>query len=116
MNNYKFWFVVGSQFLYGPEALAEVEKNGRAIVEGLNNSNNLPFEIIYKTTIKTSTETKEIVSVLIRTKIVQVLLLLPYIQSSKMWINGLNLLQSHGYTFILSLIEKSPMKKLIWAI
>lgn len=32
LQDYKFWFIVGSQFLYGPEALKAVEedaKNGR---------------------------------------------------------------------------------------
>lgn len=32
-NNYKFWFITGSQALYGPEALQQVEadakKNGQ---------------------------------------------------------------------------------------
>lgn len=94
MNNYKFWFVVGSQFLYGPETLAEVEKNGRAIVEGLNNSKNLPFEIIYKTTIKTSTETKEIVSAANSDKnCAGIITFCHTFSPSKMWINGLNLLQ-----------------------
>ena len=35
MQDYKFWFVVGSQPLYGPEALAEVEKDARKLVDGL---------------------------------------------------------------------------------
>ena len=28
MKNYEFWFVVGSQFLYGPEVLETVEERG----------------------------------------------------------------------------------------
>ena len=47
-RQYAFWFVVGSQFLYGPETLAQVERDGRTIVDGLNGSGNLPYEVVYK--------------------------------------------------------------------
>jgi len=50
---YKFWFATGSQHLYGPETLAEVERNARAIVEGLNRSGELPFEVVYKPVLTT---------------------------------------------------------------
>ena len=36
-SNYQFWFVVGSQFLYGPQTLAEVEKDiSSMLVEAAN--------------------------------------------------------------------------------
>jgi len=36
------WFVVGSQHLYGPEALAQVADNGRFIANALDESPTLP--------------------------------------------------------------------------
>ena len=36
----EFWFVVGSQHLYGEEALQTVKNNAAVIVESLNNSGN----------------------------------------------------------------------------
>ena len=35
LKNYEFWFVVGSQFLYGPEVLATVEARAKEMVEKL---------------------------------------------------------------------------------
>ena len=33
MRNYEFWFVVGSQFLYGPEVLETVDARAREMAE-----------------------------------------------------------------------------------
>ena len=48
MQDYKFWFVVGSQPLYGPEALAEVEKDARKLVDGLNEGGKLDYPVEFK--------------------------------------------------------------------
>jgi L-arabinose isomerase len=42
------WFVVGSQHLYGPEALAQVADNGRFIANALNDSHKLPVKVVFK--------------------------------------------------------------------
>ncbi|MGB2541129.1 L-arabinose isomerase [Leuconostoc suionicum] len=49
IQDYKFWFVTGSQFLYGPEALKQVEEDSKKIIEKLNESGNLPYPIEFKT-------------------------------------------------------------------
>ena len=36
LKNYEFWFVTGSQPLYGPEVIDQVSDNTKIIVEGLN--------------------------------------------------------------------------------
>ena len=38
MKDYEFWFVVGSQFLYGPEVLKTVATRAEEMVEKLNAS------------------------------------------------------------------------------
>ena len=43
---YNFWFVVGSQFLYGPEVLKTVEERAKEMAEELSKS--LPHPLIYK--------------------------------------------------------------------
>lgn len=48
VKNYEFWFVTGSQPLYGPEVIDQVAANSKIVVEGLNNK-NLPYKIIFKT-------------------------------------------------------------------
>ncbi|SPZ51162.1 L-arabinose isomerase [Sarcina ventriculi] len=51
MKNYKFWFATGSQSLYGEECLKEVEKHSKLIIDGLNKSGILPFEVLWKPTL-----------------------------------------------------------------
>lgn len=53
-RNYKFWFCTGSQDLYGDECLAHVAEHSRIIVEKLNESGNLPYEVILKPTLITN--------------------------------------------------------------
>ena len=53
-KNYKFWFCTGSQDLYGDECLANVAKHSQIIVESLNKSGMLPFEVIWKPTLITN--------------------------------------------------------------
>jgi L-arabinose isomerase len=50
-KKYKFWFATGSQDLYGDETLREVAEHSRIIVEGLNKSGILPFEVVLKPTL-----------------------------------------------------------------
>ena len=52
MNNYSFWFVVGSQFLYGPEVLETVAQRAQEMAGEL--SQVLPFPLVYKVTAKTN--------------------------------------------------------------
>ena len=50
-KNYKFWFATGSQDLYGDECLAEVARHSQIMVEGMNQSGLLPFELVAKPTL-----------------------------------------------------------------
>ena len=48
MQSYEFWFVVGSQSLYGPEVLETVANRAAEMVGALNASGNLPCKLVYK--------------------------------------------------------------------
>ncbi|BBF45052.1 L-arabinose isomerase [Lachnospiraceae bacterium KM106-2] len=50
-KNYKFWFATGSQDLYGEECLRKVAEHSAKIVEELNKSGRLPFEVVLKPTL-----------------------------------------------------------------
>ena len=54
MKKYQFWFCTGSQDLYGDECLAHVAEHSKIIVEELNKSGNLPFEVVWKPTLLTN--------------------------------------------------------------
>lgn len=55
MKNYKFWFCTGSQDLYGDECLEHVAEHSRIIVDRLNASGVLPYEVVWKPTLLTNT-------------------------------------------------------------
>ncbi|CAM3403255.1 L-arabinose isomerase [Marinicrinis lubricantis] len=50
---FEFWFVTGSQHLYGPETLLEVEEHSKTMVKGLNEDGALPFNIVFKPVLTT---------------------------------------------------------------
>lgn len=53
-KDYKFWFCTGSQDLYGDECLRNVAAHSKQIVDELNKSGLLPFEVIWKPTLITN--------------------------------------------------------------
>ena len=53
-KNYKFWFATGSQDLYGDECLRNVAEHSKKIVDGLNQSGLLPYEVVWKPTLITN--------------------------------------------------------------
>ena len=53
-KEYKFWFCTGSQVLYGDECLAHVAEHSKIIVEKLNESGLLPYEVVWKPTLITN--------------------------------------------------------------
>ena len=53
-KNYQFWFCTGSQDLYGDECLTHVAEHAQKIVEALNASGNLPYEVVWKPTLITN--------------------------------------------------------------
>ena len=53
-KNYKFWFATGSQDLYGDECLRKVAEHSKIIVDKLNASGVLPYEVVWKPTLITN--------------------------------------------------------------
>ena len=53
-KNYQFWFCTGSQDLYGDECLAHVAEHSKIIVNALNASGELPYEVVWKPTLITN--------------------------------------------------------------
>lgn len=52
LEQYEFWFVTGSQHLYGAESLLEVEDHAKQMIAGLNDS-SLSFKIVFKPVLTT---------------------------------------------------------------
>src|SRR5690625_3960636 len=45
---FTFWFVTGSQHLYGNDALQKVKEHSEIIVQEMNQTGNMPYEIVFK--------------------------------------------------------------------
>lgn len=89
---YSFWFVVGSQFLYGPEVLVTVEERAKEMADKL--SEHLPYPLVYKVTAKTNQEITDIVKhANYDDSCAGIITWCHTFSPSKMWINGLNNLQ-----------------------
>ncbi|MDY5986677.1 L-arabinose isomerase [Sporofaciens sp. SGI.106] len=54
IRDYKFWFCTGSQDLYGDECLAHVAEHSKIMVDALNKSGILPYEVVWKPTLLTN--------------------------------------------------------------
>ncbi len=92
MKKYSFWFVVGSQFLYGPEVLDTVDKRAAEMAEKLSEA--LPYELVYKVTAKTNKEITDIVKEAnYDDSCAGIITWCHTFSPSKMWINGLANLQ-----------------------
>jgi L-arabinose isomerase len=89
---YEFWFVVGSQFLYGEEVLETVAARAKEMAEELSKA--LPFPLVYKVTAKTN---KEITDVVREANYAEncagIISWCHTFSPSKMWINGFAALQ-----------------------
>lgn len=89
---YNFWFVVGSQFLYGDEVLKIVEERAKEMAQKL--SERLPYKLIYKVTAKTNDEIKQVVKEAnYDDACAGVITWCHTFSPSKMWIDGLVNLQ-----------------------
>ena len=92
MKQYQFWFIVGSQFLYGPEVLETVAQRAAEMAQTL--SKVLPYPLVYKITAKTN---EEIASVVREANYDEtcagIIAWCHTFSPSKMWINGLRALQ-----------------------
>lgn len=90
----EFWFVVGSQFLYGEEALAAVRKDAEVMVSELNASGKLPYPLVLKELAVTAdTITSIMKEVNYRDEVAGVITWMHTFSPAKMWIRGTKILQ-----------------------
>jgi L-arabinose isomerase len=90
-SNYEIWFITGSQHLYGPETLKQVDKDSLAIVDGLNSEALLPIKIVFKPVLKSAEE----ISNCLRDadaapNCIGLITWMHTFSPAKMWINGLS--------------------------
>ena len=92
-NNYEVWFVIGSQHLYGPEALQQVTKHAEHVVNALNAEAKLPCKLVLKPLGTTPDEITHICrDANYDDKCAGMVVWLHTFSPAKMWINGLTIL------------------------
>jgi L-arabinose isomerase len=92
-NNYKVWFVTGSQDLYGKEILNSVEKDSKTIVKYFSDS-KLPVEIIFKPVMTNPESIKKLCLEANQNQYcIGLIFWMHTFSPAKMWISGLKYLQ-----------------------
>lgn len=90
----EIWLITGSQHLYGPETLQQVELHSKEVANELSASKNISIKIVYKPIVKTTEEITAICSEAnISKKCIGVITWMHTFSPAKMWINGLKILQ-----------------------
>lgn len=93
LKQYEFWFITGSQHLYGPETLEQVAANARVIAEFLDAAPEIPGSVVYKPVVKTPAEITEVMNAAnYDANCAGIITWMHTFSPSKMWINGLSVL------------------------
>lgn len=87
------WFLTGSQHLYGPAALEQVQANTNAIVSHLNQDRNIPIKLVSRPILTTPEEIAAACrEASASTRVIGVIVWMHTFSPSKMWIGGLRAL------------------------
>ncbi|MGO8766960.1 MAG: L-arabinose isomerase [Limisphaerales bacterium] len=97
MNDLKqleVWFVTGSQHLYGPETLKQVEVHSREIAAALDRSPEIPVKTVFTRVLKTPAEVSALCEEANQSpNCIGLITWCHTFSPSKMWISGLKLLR-----------------------
>lgn len=90
---YNFWFIIGSQHLYGKDVLKEVAKHGQIMTDGFNADNAIPFNVEFKGVMTTPDDITNIMKEANNADdCAGVITWMHTFSPSKMWISGLNII------------------------
>src|SRR5271163_4236076 len=93
-QQFEFWFVAGSQHLYGAKALENVAANARQIAAALDAAPGIPAAILFQPVIKSAEEATALCQrANADPKCAGLITWCHTFSPSKMWINGLRLLR-----------------------
>ncbi|HET6558821.1 MAG TPA: L-arabinose isomerase [Prolixibacteraceae bacterium] len=93
LKELEVWFVTGSQDLYGPKVLEQVATNSKEIAAFFNSSSEIPVTIVYKSVMRSPDEITNVCIEANSTKnCIGVITWCHTFSPSKMWINGLKIL------------------------
>ncbi|WP_345910990.1 L-arabinose isomerase [Bacillus altitudinis] len=103
------WFVVGSQHLYGDEALKQVMAGAQKITDALNESGLLPYPIILQELAVSADQITQLMKeVNYRDEVIGVMTWMHTFSPAKMWIRGTSLLQKPLLHLVTQYYENIP--------
>ncbi len=92
-RRYSFWFVTGSQHLYGDQTLAKVAEHAKAISASLANDKSIPYGIVCKPVLTTSDGIRKLcMDAVADGECAGLVTWMHTFSPAKMWISGLSLL------------------------
>ena len=93
-KKYEFWFVVGSQDLYGPEVLKKIDEHSKIMVDGFNSDSKIPGTVVFRPVVRNAAEIEKVMSEANEDpKCAGIITWMHTFSPSKMWIAGLSLLR-----------------------
>ncbi|HYO26371.1 MAG TPA: L-arabinose isomerase, partial [Lacipirellulaceae bacterium] len=61
LKSFEVWFITGSQHLYGPDTLREVDRHSQEVAKALNLSGEIPVKVVFKPVLPTPEEIRDVV-------------------------------------------------------
>lgn len=111
IKDYEFWFVVGSQILYGADVLAQVKKNAQDLVENLNKKSgpSLPYKIVLKPIMTNAEQITQIMQEAnSNNNVAGIITWMHTFSPAKNWIRGMQILQKPLAHFATQYLEALP--------
>jgi L-arabinose isomerase len=94
LDHYEVWFLTGSQHLYGPETLAQVADQSRAIADALGASADVPVRVVWKPVLTDSDAIRRTaLAANADDAVIGLIAWMHTFSPAKMWIAGLDALQ-----------------------
>ncbi|NCD34459.1 MAG: L-arabinose isomerase [Spartobacteria bacterium] len=94
LEKYEFWFVTGSQHLYGAETLRQVADHAKKIVEDWNTRSVMPAKLVWKPTVTTADEARTVLEQATSDpSCAGIITWMHTFSPAKMWIAGLSILK-----------------------
>jgi L-arabinose isomerase len=94
IENKVVWFITGSQHLYGANTLKQVDEDSKAIVNGLNDTGEVPVHIVFKPVVTTPDAILNIIKDANNdSACIGIITWMHTFSPAKMWIAGLDILR-----------------------
>ncbi len=90
-KGYEFWFVTGSQHLYGEDSIREVDRHSRIISDRLSGDSAIPYKVVFKPVVTASDATRKLLrEANSDDNCAGIITWMHIFSPAKMWISGLS--------------------------